>query len=243
MIRVDGRNPDELRKIKITMSYLRNAEGSALIEFGGTEVICSATIENKIPPHLKETGGGWITAEYSMLPRSSAQRIARETPARLNNRAREIQRLIGRSLRAAVDLQRLGERTITIDCDVIQADGGTRTASITGGFIALYQALQKLQCEGQLKEIPIHDFAAAVSVGIVEDTPVLDLCYIEDAQAEVDMNVVMNEKGKFIEVQGTAESAPFSKSQMDEMLKLAKKGIFELIEMQKKALKIDALEK
>ncbi len=240
MIRIDGRNPDQLRPVKIIPGIMRNAEGSVHITMGGTELICTATVDSKVAPHLKDIGGGWITAEYAMLPRSSAQRVTRDGMAgKVSGRSQEIQRLIGRSLRAVVDLKRLGDRTIILDCDVIQADGGTRTAAITGSFIALVQSLIQLKKDGKIPEIPIYDFLAAVSVGIVEGVPVLDLCYLEDSQAEVDMNVVLTGKGNFVEVQGTAEHATFSKGQMDDLLNLAKKGIGELIQIQKNLLEIE----
>lgn len=231
-MRFDGRKPDELRKVKITLDFIKHAEGSCLIEFGDTKVICTVSVEEKVPPFLKDTGQGWITAEYSMLPRATAQRTIREAAkGRLTGRTQEIQRLIGRSLRGAVDLTKLGEITLWVDCDVIQADGGTRTASITGAFVALYRALQKID-----KLDALSSFIAAVSVGIVNGQPLLDLTYEEDSIAEVDMNVVMNDKGKFVEIQGTAEGKSFSREELDELLNLAEKGIKELIEIQKKTL-------
>jgi ribonuclease PH len=231
-LRFDGRKPDELRKVKITLDFIKHAEGSCLIEFGDTKVICTVSVEEKVPPFLKDTGQGWITAEYSMLPRATAQRTIREAAkGRLTGRTQEIQRLIGRSLRGAVDLTKLGEITLWVDCDVIQADGGTRTASITGAFVALYRALQKID-----KLDALSSFIAAVSVGIVNGQPLLDLTYEEDSIAEVDMNVVMNDKGKFVEIQGTAEGKSFSREELDELLNLAEKGIKELIEIQKKTL-------
>lgn len=234
MIRSDQRGLDKLRKVKITRNYLKFAEGSCLIELGNTKVICTASLEESVPPFLKGQGSGWITAEYGMLPRSSATRIPREaSKGKIGGRTHEIQRLIGRSLRAVVDLTKLGERTIWIDCDVLQADGGTRCASITGSFIALIDALNKLKKDKVINEIPIKDFVAATSVGIIEDKTVLDLNYEEDAKAEVDMNVVMTGSGKFIEIQGTAEGEPFTQTQMDKLIDLAKKGIKELIEIQK----------
>lgn len=228
-MRFDGRSFDELRKVTATKDYLKDVEGAVLIEFGHTKVICTATIEEKVPPFLKGKEQGWITAEYGMLPRSSEFRIRRSTS---NGRTHEIQRLIGRSLRTIVDMKLLGERTITIDCDVIQADGGTRTASITGGFIAMADAINKLIEKGTIKENPIKTAVAAVSVGIHNGNHVLDLPYEEDSTAEVDMNVVMDAKGRFIEVQGTAEGEPFSDEDLSNMLSLAKKGIMELVEMQ-----------
>jgi ribonuclease PH len=240
-MRVDGRAPDEMRPIKVVPGYLKYAEGSLLIEMGETRVICSASVDNKVPPHLKETGQGWITAEYAMLPRASKHRIVRDSiRGSIAGRSYEIQRLIGRSLRAVVDLQKLGERTIIIDCDVIQADGGTRCAAITGAFIALVLALQRLRDEKKIGQLLAKDFVAATSVGIVEGRPVLDLCYLEDAQAEVDMNIVMTGSGKFVEIQGTAESAPFDAAAMNQMLDLARKGIMQLVQIQKEILKIES---
>ncbi|MBI5756839.1 MAG: ribonuclease PH [Nitrospirae bacterium] len=235
MARIDGRENDELRSVKIHRNYIKYAEGSALIEVGDTKVICTATIEDKVPPHLKGQGKGWVTAEYAMIPRSAMQRIVRESArGKIGGRTHEIQRLIGRALRAVVALEKLGERTVWIDCDVIQADGGTRTASITGSFVALVDAIRFAQKNGLIKEDPVKDYLAAVSVGIVAGEPVLDLNYAEDSKAEVDMNIVMTGKGRFVELQGTAEGAPFSKTQMEGLVSLAKKGIEELIEMQRK---------
>jgi len=232
LIRVDGRKPDQLRKVKITLDYIKHAEGSCLIEFGDTKVICTASVEEKVPPFLKGTGQGWITAEYSMLPRATLQRTVRESAkGKLTGRTQEIQRLIGRSLRCAVDLTLLGEVTLWIDCDVIQADGGTRTASITGAFVALYRALEKIE-----KLSALRNFVAAVSVGVVNGEILLDLNYQEDSMAEVDMNVVMTESGKFVEIQGTAEGEPFDKTTLNDMLSLAEKGIKELIDIQKRTL-------
>ena len=232
MIRSDGRKPDELRPVKITIDYIKHAEGSCLIEFGDTKVICTASVEEKIPPFLKGTGQGWITAEYSMLPRATATRTVRESAkGRLTGRTQEIQRLIGRSVRSAVDLRALGEITVWIDCDVIQADGGTRTASITGAFVALYRALERV---GKLEAI--KNFVAAVSVGIVDGEFFLDLNYEEDSMAEVDMNIVMNDAKEFVELQGTAEGKPFSRSDLDRLLTVGEKGIMELISKQKEVL-------
>ena len=232
MIRSDGRKPDELRPVKITLDYIKHAEGSCLIEFGDTKVICTASVEEKIPPFLKGTGQGWITAEYSMLPRATATRTVRESAkGRLTGRTQEIQRLIGRSVRSAVDLRALGEITVWIDCDVIQADGGTRTASITGAFVALYRALEKV---GKLEAI--KNFVAAVSVGIVDGEFLLDLNYEEDSMAEVDMNIVMNDAKEFVELQGTAEGKPFSRNDLDRLLTVGEKGIMELISKQKEVL-------
>ena len=234
-MRIDKRKSDELRKVTIRTRYLKNAHGSCLIEMGDTKVVCSATVEEKVPFFCKKEGKGWMTAEYGMLPASCNERIAREaSKGKLSGRTQEIQRLIGRSLRSIVDLKKLGERTIWLDADVIQGDGGTRTASITGCYIALEHAIQKLLGEGKLAESPILDSVAAVSVGVVNGKPVLDLCYAEDSTAEVDMNVVMTGSGKLVEVQGTAEGAPFSETTLHEMLKLATKGIHELAGIQTK---------
>ncbi len=233
MIRVDGRAPDQLRPVRIEPNFLEYAEGSVLIEMGKTRVVCSATLENRVPPHLQGTGKGWLTAEYAMLPRSSQQRIQRDgARGKIGGRSHEIQRLIGRSLRSVFDMNRFGERTMLIDCDVIQADGGTRTAAITGSFVALGLALQRLRREGKINVNLLRDFLAAVSVGVVEGQPVVDLCYLEDAQAEVDMNVVLTGAGEFVEIQGTAESRPFGDDRLEEMLKLARSGIAHLIEKQ-----------
>jgi ribonuclease PH len=236
-MRVDGRKADELRRIKITRNYLKNVEGSALIEMGETRVICAATIEESVPPFLRGKGTGWVTAEYAMLPRSSAQRIQRERN-KVGGRTHEIQRLIGRSLRSVVDMEALGERSVLIDCDVVQADGGTRTASITGAYIALVDALRFIAGKGKIDAIPVTDYLAAVSVGIVDGTPMLDLCYTEDSSAEVDMNLVMTGKGGIVEVQGTAEGEPFSKVELGRLLALGEKGIKSLIKKQKDLLKL-----
>lgn len=239
-MRVDGRQAEELRPVKITRGYIKNAEGSVFIEIGYTKVICTATVEEKVPPFLKGSSKGWITAEYAMLPRATQVRTIRESAkGKITGRTHEIQRLIGRSLRSVVDLSKLGERTIYIDCDVIQADGGTRTTSITGSFIALVDALTKLKEEHKWKELPIVDWLAATSVGKVNGELLLDLCYSEDSRAEVDMNVVMTGSGKFVEVQGTAESDPFSRDEMDQMMKLAESGIKHLINTQRKVLCLD----
>jgi len=236
-MRSDGRNWDELRQVKITRGVMKYAEGSALIETGETKVICSASIEERVPPFLRDTGRGWVTTEYSMLPRSTKDRITRDSVrGRIGGRSHEIQRIIGRALRAVIDLYKVGERSITIDCDVIQADGGTRTASITGAFVALSDAILCLTREGIIEENPVLDFIAAVSVGIIDNKVVLDLNYEEDSNAEVDMNIVMTGSGQLVEVQGTAEGKPFSKNSLARMIKLAEKGIMELIEKQKKAL-------
>ncbi|MCS7163636.1 MAG: ribonuclease PH [Thermodesulfovibrio sp.] len=231
-MRPDGRKNDELRAIKIEKNFIKNADGSVLIQLGSTRVICTASIENKVPPFLKDQKKGWLTAEYGMLPRSTPTRMIRESTAgRVGGRTQEIQRLIGRALRAVVDLEKLGERTIWIDCDVIEADGGTRTASITGGYIALVEAIKKAMNLGMITENPIKESIAAISVGIVSGEPRLDLCYAEDSQAEVDMNIVMTESGKFIEIQGTAEIVPFSKEDLNQLLSLAEKGIKEIIKI------------
>ena len=231
-MRKDGRALNELRTVKITNNYIKHAEGSCLIEFGDTRVICTATVEDSVPPFLRNSGKGWVTAEYGMLPRSTATRIHREKAAG-SGRTLEIQRLIGRSLRGVVDTTRLGERTIKVDCDVVQADGGTRTASITGGFIALALALKKIKKTGLIDKVPLADYVAAVSAGIYQETLLLDLNYEEDSHAEMDMNVVMLGKGRFVEIQATAEGAAFAKDEMDKLLDLARKGIKELIVMQK----------
>lgn len=236
-MRPDGRRNDELRKITITRNFIKNAEGSVLISFGETRVICTATIEEKVPPFLKDQKRGWITAEYGMLPRSTQTRVVRESvTGRIGGRTHEIQRLIGRALRSVVSLDMLGERTIWIDCDVIQADGGTRTAAITGSYICLVDALNYALRNGLIERTPLKDYLAAVSVGIINGEPRLDLCYAEDSQAEVDMNVVMTGSGRFVEVQGTAEGMPFDRSALDILLNLAEKGIRELISLQKEAL-------
>ena len=240
MARIDGRRPDELRPVKMTRNYLKYPEGSVLIEMGDTKVLCTATVEDgKVPPFLKGTGKGWITAEYALLPRSTETRTIRDVVrGGISGRSHEIQRLIGRSLRAVVDLEKLGERTIWVDCDVLQADGGTRMASVTGGFVALYDALRFLKENGVIDEIPIKEFLAGVSVGIVDGEILLDLNYKEDFQAQVDMNIVMTESGSIVEVQGTGEEATFTKEEMIKMVELAEKGIKELIRMQKEVLGI-----
>jgi len=237
MSRPSGRRPEQLRAVKLTRNYTKHAEGSVLVEFGETKVICTASVENSVPRFLRGKGQGWVTAEYGMLPRSTGERMAREASrGKQGGRTLEIQRLIGRSLRAAVDLAALGENTITVDCDVIQADGGTRTASITGGCVALADAVQHLVETGAIKQTPITNMVASVSVGIFKGVPVLDLDYAEDSNAETDMNVVMNSAGGFIEVQGTAEEAPFSEEEFQQMLALAKRGIADLVKVQKMAL-------
>jgi ribonuclease PH len=230
-MRIDGRRSDELRKIKITRNYIKKAEGSALIEMGDTKVICTATVENSVPPFLRGKGSGWVTAEYAMLPRSSGQRIQRER-SKVGGRTHEIQRLIGRSLRSVVNLKALGERSVLIDCDVVLADGGTRTASITGAYLALVDAVRFMKKSGMIASMPMTDYLAAISVGIVDGTPMLDLCYVEDSAAEVDMNLVMTGTGKIVEVQGTAEGKPFSKADLGKLLALADEVINYLTENQ-----------
>jgi ribonuclease PH len=236
-MRSDGRKTTQLRPVKITPSYIKTADGSVLIEMGDTKVICTAKLEERVPQFLRNSGKGWITSEYGMLPGSSQQRIGRESSrGRVGGRTHEIQRLIGRSLRAVTDLKSLGERTVWIDCDVIQADGGTRTASITGAYVALVEAVRGWLGRGMLGVDPIKDSVAAVSIGIVDGKIHLDLCYEEDSKADVDMNFVMTGSGKFIEVQGTAETKPFSQSQMERMAEIAQRGIKELLKEQKKAI-------
>ncbi len=236
-MRNDGRQPDTPRPVTITRRYIRRAEGSVLIEVGDTKVICTASIENKVPYFLRHSNQGWVTAEYGMLPRSTDSRIQREASrGRLSGRTQEIQRLIGRSLRSVVDLPKLGERTIWLDCDVIQADGGTRTASITGACIALFDALTYMRKQRYIDCMPLKDFVAATSVGIVNGKALLDLNYLEDSKADVDMNIVMTGSGKFVEVQGTAEEEAFTADQMQDMISLARKGIEELVKIQRNAL-------
>lgn len=236
-MRPSGRNNDQLRSVKITRNFTNQAEGSVLIEFGNTKVICTASVENRVPPFLRNSGKGWVTAEYGMLPRSTNSRMRREASAgKQSGRTQEIQRLIGRSLRAVVDMKALGERTITIDCDVIQADGGTRTAAITGSYVALIDAINFLLKKGWLKKSPIHGAVAAISVGIYQGQPVLDLDYAEDSEAETDMNIVMNDAGAFIEVQGTAEGHAFRNDELQSMLSLANGGIEHLISLQRETL-------
>ena len=234
-MRSDKRQPGEMRPVEIITDYLMTAEGSALIKVGNTHVLCAATIEDSVPQFLRNSGKGWVTAEYSMLPRATAKRTPREvTKGRASGRTHEIQRLIGRSMRAVVDTSKLGERTVVIDCDVLQADGGTRTASITGAFVALRLALRQLMRYGALKEMPLRDFVAATSVGLVGGIALLDLCYEEDSRADVDMNVVMTGSGHFVEVQATAEHAPFDDEQMGRLMGLSRKGIVDLIGIQKR---------
>lgn len=237
MERVDGRKPGQIRPVIMTPNYNKYAEGSVLIEVGDTRVICTATVEERVPPFLKGLGKGWVTAEYSMIPRATGTRTIREAAkGKLGGRTMEIQRLIGRALRSVVNLEALGERTVTLDCDVIQADGGTRTASITGAYTAMILALNKLVEQGMLEKIPVYDFIAATSVGIVNGVPVIDLCYAEDSAAEVDMNVVMTGAGRFVEVQGTGEEATFSRDEMNQLLDLATAGIQELNNIQRQVL-------
>lgn len=237
MNRFDGRKNDEIREVKVTKNFLDNPQGSVLIEMGKTRVICTAMVEDRVPPFLKGLGKGWITAEYSMLPGSTITRKTRESSrGRLEGRTQEIRRLIGRSLRSVVDLDKIGERTIWIDCDVIQADGGTRTASITGGFIALAEALHKLYSSGEIQCMPIKSFISAISVGVVNEERILDLCYQEDSNAKVDMNIVMTDKKEFVEIQGTGEEAPFNRDELNELLSLGELGNMMLIDIQKKVL-------
>jgi ribonuclease PH len=233
--RQDGRRPEQLRPVAIVRDYLRHPEGSALVSFGQTKVICTASVEDKVPPFLKGRGQGWVTAEYGMLPRSTNTRTNRERGGP-SGRSQEIQRLVGRSLRAVIDMAKLGERTIWVDCDVIQADGGTRTAAITGAFIAVADAIGRLVKAGALATAPVRDCVAAISVGVVGRRALLDLDYSEDSMAEVDMNVVMTGAGAFVEVQGTAEQTPFAKAQLDELLALASDGIGRLVALQRRAL-------
>ena len=240
--RIDGRRVTELRPVSIKRGYLKNAEGSALIEMGGTRVLCAATVEERVPPFLRNTGRGWVTAEYSMLPRSSADRIQREVNrGHPGGRTHEIQRLIGRSLRAVTNLTALGERQILIDCDVIEADGGTRTASITGAYVALVDAIRWLAKKTPLPQSPLRDFVAAVSVGIVDGRPCLDLSYPEDSKAQVDMNLVMTGSGRIVEIQGTAEGEAFSEREMASMMTLGKSGIRRLIQAQRRVLGLKQL--
>ena len=235
--RPSDRNPEELRAVRIQRGFTRHAEGSVLVEFGDTRVLCTASVEERVPPFLKDSGRGWVTAEYGMLPRSTNTRSDREAArGKQSGRTQEIQRLIGRALRAVVDLGALGPRTVQIDCDVLQADGGTRTAAITGGFVALHDALTWLRERKLLAKLPLHDFVAAVSVGVYQGTAVLDLDYAEDSACGCDMNVVMTGAGNFVEVQGTAEGATFTRKELDALLGLAQRGIGELIAHQRRAL-------
>lgn len=238
MTRPNDRKNDQMRPVNIIPGFIKHPDGSVLIEAGDTRVICTAIVEEKVPPFLKGSGTGWVTAEYSLLPGSTNTRTPREAArGRISGRTSEIQRLIGRSLRAVVDFKALGERTVWIDCDVIQADGGTRTASITGSFVALYLALAKLRERGVIAELPILDHVAAISVGLVDDVPLLDLEYVEDSRAEVDMNVVMTGRGSFVEIQGTAEGRPFTDEEHAILISLARQGIMDLVQLQKEAVK------
>jgi ribonuclease PH len=237
-MRTDNRKNDEMRPVELATGYLKTAEGSCLISVGNTQVLCAASVEDTVPHFLRNAGKGWVTAEYSMLPRATSKRTPREVvKGRPSGRTHEIQRLIGRSLRAVVDPAALGERTVIVDCDVLQADGGTRTASITGAFVALSLALRQLVTYGALKTMPLRDHVAAISVGLVRGEPMLDLCYEEDSQADVDMNVVMTGGGRFVEVQATAEHLPFTDEQMERLVTLARGGIAQLVELQKQAVK------
>jgi ribonuclease PH len=236
-MRIDQRRPDQMRQARINTNYLLTAEGSALIEMGNTRVLCAATVEETVPPFLRGGGKGWVTAEYSMLPRATATRTQREvTKGRPSGRTHEIQRLIGRALRSVIDMTALGERTVIVDCDVIQADGGTRTAAITGGFVAVALALKQLVAYKALKSSPIRDHVAAVSVGVIGGEALLDLCYEEDSRADVDMNIVLTGGGQFVELQATSERMPFDDAQLSRLLQLGRQGIRELIEVQKQAL-------
>jgi ribonuclease PH len=240
-MRPSGRRPDELRPVRITRGYTKHAEGSVLVEFGDTKVVCTASVEERVPPFLKDKGQGWVTAEYGMLPRATNTRTDREAArGKQSGRTLEIQRLIGRSLRAVIALDRLGARTIQVDCDVIQADGGTRTASITGSFVAVHDAISVLTARRLLAELPVKDFVAAVSVGIYRGVPILDLDYAEDSACDTDMNVVMTGAGGFVELQGTAEGAPFAPVEMVSLVALAERGIRELIAKQRAALGVRA---
>ncbi|WP_333886922.1 ribonuclease PH [Clostridium sp.] len=241
-MRVNGRKCNQIRPVKITRNYTKYAEGSVLMENGDTKVICTASIEDKVPPFLKGRGEGWITCEYNMIPRATQVRKARDiNRGRIDGRTMEIQRIIGRALRSVVDLKAIGEKTIWIDCDVIQADGGTRTASISGAFVALVDAVNKLHKQNPFTVYPIRDFVSAISVGIVDDIRMLDLCYLEDSRAKVDMNVVMTDAGEFVEIQGTGEQNPFTREDLKELLALAEKGIKSMISAQKDSLKMDSL--
>jgi ribonuclease PH len=237
MNRADGRQPDQLRPVRLTRGYTRHAEGSVLVEFGDTKVLCTASVEARVPGFLKDKGRGWLTAEYGMLPRATHTRSEREAArGRQSGRTQEIQRLIGRALRAVVDLGALGERTIQVDCDVLQADGGTRTAAITGAFVAVHDALGWMRRDGMIAALPVKDFVAAVSVGVKDGVALLDLDYAEDASCDTDMNVVMTGSGRFVEVQGTAEGEPFSRAELDRLVALGERGIRELVVRQKAAL-------
>jgi len=236
-LRSNGRKGDELRAVSITPDVNKYAEGSVLIEFGETRVLCTASLEEKVPPFMKGQGKGWVTAEYSMLPRATHTRNQREAAkGKLSGRTMEIQRLIGRALRSVVELDKLGERTITLDCDVLQADGGTRTTSITGAFVAMIIAMNKLVKDGKLQQIPVTDYLASVSAGVIDNEPRVDLCYEEDSKAKVDMNVVMTGSGALVEIQGTGEESPFSREELDQLLILSEQGIMQLVEIQKQTL-------
>lgn len=243
MIRFDGRNNEELRTLKVTRDYTIYADGSVLMEMGKTRVLCTAMVEEKVPPFMRGQGKGWVTAEYNMLPSATQTRKPRErSTGKMDGRSVEIQRLIGRTLRSAVDLEKLGERTLWVDCDVLQADGGTRTAAITGAFIAMMEALNKLVGKGSLKQVPVKTQVAAVSVGIVAGEALLDLCYVEDSTAEVDMNVVMTSHGEIIEIQGTGEQRPFTKEEFAKMMELAELGIGQLVALQQRELALNPKE-
>ncbi len=241
MLRRDGRRPDQMRPLRLVRGYMEHAEGSCLVELGRTRVVCTATLEYKVPQFLRGSGRGWVTAEYGMLPRSTRERMSRESVAgRQGGRTLEIQRLIGRSLRAVTDMEALNEYTLWVDCDVIQADGGTRTAAINGAYVALYEAFRRMVDEGKLQEVPLTDAVAAVSVGIVDGVPMLDLDFEEDTAAEVDMNVVMTGDGRLVEVQGTAERRPFSLEELEELLELARQGVENVIRLQRMVLLSDS---
>ena len=241
-MRIDGRKKDQIRNVKVTRDYTKYAEGSVFIEVGDTKVICNVSVEERVPPFLKGSGEGWITAEYNMLPRATGTRKVRDIARlKVDGRTMEIQRLIGRSLRSVVDLKALGERTLWIDCDVIQADGGTRTTSISGAFIAMVDAVNKIHKKKPFKVYPIRNYMAATSVGILNDEKILDLCYLEDSKAKVDMNIIMTDEGGFVEIQGTGEESPFDRNELNELLDLGEKGIKQMIQVQKDALKMDGL--
>ncbi|NFL67181.1 ribonuclease PH [Clostridium botulinum] len=241
-MRIDGRKNEQIGHVKVTRHYTKYAEGSVYIEVGDTKVLCNVSIEDKVPPFMKGTGSGWITAEYNMLPRSTETRKIRDIARlKIDGRTMEIQRLIGRALRSVVDLKALGEKTLWIDCDVIQADGGTRTTAISGAFIALVDAVNKLHKIKPFKIYPIRSFVAAVSVGIVNEEKILDLCYQEDSKAKVDMNIIMTDEGSFVEVQGTGEESPYTRTELNELLDLGEKGIKQMINVQKESLKMDSL--
>ena len=241
-MRIDGRKKDQIRSVKVTRNYTKYAEGSVLIEVGDTKVICNVSVEEKVPPFLKGSAEGWITAEYNMLPRATENRKVRDIARlKIDGRAMEIQRLIGRALRSVVDLKALGERTLWVDCDVIQADGGTRTTSISGAFIAMVDAVNKIHKSKPFKIYPIRSYLAATSVGIVNNEELLDLCYAEDSKAKVDMNIVMTDEGKIVEIQGTGEENPFTMEELNQLLELGKKGIKQMIQVEKDSLKMDTL--